>query len=178
MYCLNVLTQKFATSDQYQYCPSWALAWDYRKNLILQDILQQSADIVCLQVGAPPLVRDGPAPAERTLTAPRLGQRQTRGFGGDALQEVETAQFFDFFQVELGRQVGYQGIYRPKSRAKTMSEDDARNVDGCAIFYRPNKYARPAQPGGRICAAWLEPHTRGACRPSRDRPGSRCCMST
>jgi len=62
VYCLNVLTQKFATSDQYQYCPSWALAWDYRKNLILQDILQQSADIVCLQVGAPPLVSCALAP--------------------------------------------------------------------------------------------------------------------
>ena len=58
----------------------------------------------------------------------------------EASQEVETAQFFDFFQAELGRQAGYQGIYRPKSRAKTMSEDDARTVDGCAIFYRPTKY--------------------------------------
>ena len=52
VYCLNVLTQKFATSDLYQYCPSWALTWEYRKDLILQDILQQSADIVCLQVRA------------------------------------------------------------------------------------------------------------------------------
>jgi CCR4-NOT transcription complex subunit 6 len=54
-------------------------------------------------------------------------------------QEVETAQFFDFFQVELGRQSDYKGVYRPKSRAKTMSEEDARAVDGCAIFYRQSK---------------------------------------
>jgi hypothetical protein len=54
VYCLNVLTQKFATSDTYQYCPSWALTWDYRKELIIQDIMQQNADIVCLQARALP----------------------------------------------------------------------------------------------------------------------------
>lgn len=46
----NVLCEKYATGQMYGYTPSWALAWDYRKELILQEVLNYSADILCLQV--------------------------------------------------------------------------------------------------------------------------------
>ena len=46
----NVLAENYATRSQYGYCPSWALGWSYRKNLILKEILTNQADIVCLQV--------------------------------------------------------------------------------------------------------------------------------
>lgn len=100
VFCMNILSDKYATPQVYGYCPSWALAWDYRKEAILQEILHNNTDIVCLQ-------------------------------------EVESSQFFDFFQPELSRQGQYKGIYRPKSRAKTMTEEDGRSVDGCAIFFKP-----------------------------------------
>lgn len=45
----NVLAENYATRSQYGYCPSWALGWSYRKNLILKEILTNQADIVCLQ---------------------------------------------------------------------------------------------------------------------------------
>jgi hypothetical protein len=48
--CYNTLCDKYATPQAYGYTPSWALAWEYRKELLLQDILNYSADIVCLQV--------------------------------------------------------------------------------------------------------------------------------
>ena len=53
-------------------------------------------------------------------------------------QEVETCEFINCFRPELKRQ-GYQGIFSPKSRAKTMHENDSRNVDGCAIFWKQDK---------------------------------------
>lgn len=56
-----------------------------------------------------------------------------------SLQEVETGQFHGFFLPELKRD-GYEGIFSPKSRAKTMSESDRKHVDGCAIFYRTSKF--------------------------------------
>ncbi|XP_064458333.1 CCR4-NOT transcription complex subunit 6-like isoform X3 [Ornithodoros turicata] len=56
-----------------------------------------------------------------------------------SLQAVETEQFHGFFLPELKRD-GYDGIFSPKSRAKTMSESDRKHVDGCAIFYRTNKF--------------------------------------
>ena len=48
--CYNTLCEKYATPQVYAYTPSWALNWEYRKDLLLQDILNYSADIVCLQV--------------------------------------------------------------------------------------------------------------------------------
>ena len=48
--CYNTLCEKYATPQAYAYTPSWALAWHYRKDLLLQDILNYNADIVCLQV--------------------------------------------------------------------------------------------------------------------------------
>lgn len=53
-------------------------------------------------------------------------------------QEVETDQFFNFFLPELKNE-GYDGIFSPKSRAKHMSENERKYVDGCAIFWRTSK---------------------------------------
>lgn len=57
-----------------------------------------------------------------------------------SLQEIETEQFYNFFLPEL-KNDGYEGIFSPKSRAKTMSEVERKYVDGCAIFFRAAKYA-------------------------------------
>lgn len=48
--CYNVLCEKAATPQMYGYTPSWALSWDYRKELILQEIVGYGSDIICLQV--------------------------------------------------------------------------------------------------------------------------------
>lgn len=56
-----------------------------------------------------------------------------------SLQEIETDQFYNFFKPEL-KNDGYEGIFSPKSRAKTMGENERKYVDGCAIFYRTSKY--------------------------------------
>ncbi|KAH9636108.1 hypothetical protein HF086_008408 [Spodoptera exigua] len=56
-------------------------------------------------------------------------------------QEVETDQFYNFFLPEL-KQDGYDGIFSPKSRAKTMGESERKYVDGCAIFFRSAKRLR------------------------------------
>lgn len=57
-----------------------------------------------------------------------------------ALQEVETEQYHDYFLQELQAE-GYEGIFSPKSRAKTMSESERKHVDGCAIFYKTSKFS-------------------------------------
>lgn len=55
------------------------------------------------------------------------------------LQEVETEQFRTLFQPEL-ESLGYSGIFSPKSRAKTMAEEERKYVDGCAIFWKYEKF--------------------------------------
>lgn len=56
-----------------------------------------------------------------------------------ALQEMETDQFYNFFLPQL-QLLGYSGIFGAKSRARTMAESKRKLVDGCAIFYRTNKF--------------------------------------
>ncbi|CAF0740416.1 unnamed protein product [Didymodactylos carnosus] len=56
-----------------------------------------------------------------------------------ALQEIEMDQYHAYFLPEL-KSLGYDGVFSPKSRARTMCESDRRFVDGCAIFYRKTKF--------------------------------------
>jgi mRNA deadenylase 3'-5' endonuclease subunit Ccr4 len=49
------------------------------------------------------------------------------------VQEVESEQYQTYFEPELQAR-GYGGVFRPKSRARTMS--DCSKVDGCAVFYK------------------------------------------
>lgn len=52
---------------------------------------------------------------------------------------METAQFKLLFEPEL-KALGYIGIFSPKSRAKTMTEEERKYVDGLAIFWKSDKY--------------------------------------
>lgn len=45
----NILSDAYATSEAYSYCPSWALAWTYRRQNLLREIIGYHADILCLQ---------------------------------------------------------------------------------------------------------------------------------
>lgn len=45
----NILCDKYVTSSQYGYAASWTLDWNYRKAQILKQLLDSSADIICLQ---------------------------------------------------------------------------------------------------------------------------------
>lgn len=59
----NILCERCATTAMYGYTPSWALSWDFRKDLILHEISSYDADFLCLQVRV-----SGVQLAERTLT--------------------------------------------------------------------------------------------------------------
>eukprot|EP00951_Prasinocladus_malaysianus_P030507 scaffold287680_cov46-Prasinocladus_malaysianus.AAC.1 len=49
MLTYNVLADLYANADMHDHCPSWALAWSYRKQNLLREILSYNADIMCLQ---------------------------------------------------------------------------------------------------------------------------------
>ncbi|KAG8034933.1 hypothetical protein G9C98_008009, partial [Cotesia typhae] len=56
------------------------------------------------------------------------------------LQEVEMEQFENFFLPHLQTK-GYHGQFTPKSRVLTMSEPKKKLVDGCAIFWKAQKFS-------------------------------------
>lgn len=45
----NILCDKYCTQSQYGYTPTTALAWENRRELILAELRERNADIVCLQ---------------------------------------------------------------------------------------------------------------------------------
>ena len=47
--CYNVLAEIYASRQIYPYCESWALQWDYRRILLMNEIQRYEGDIVCLQ---------------------------------------------------------------------------------------------------------------------------------
>ena len=46
----NILCTQYATTQMYGYCPTWALDWKYRRELIAQEIERYDPDVLCLQV--------------------------------------------------------------------------------------------------------------------------------
>lgn len=99
----NILCHHYATAKLFGYTPSWALNWEYRKELIKQQILEMKSDVICLQ-------------------------------------EVETQSFEDYWLPLLTEQ-GYRGLFHAKYRARRMNERDAKKVDGCAMFYKYDKFS-------------------------------------
>lgn len=55
-----------------------------------------------------------------------------------SLQEVETEQYYTLF-LETLKERGYDGYFCPKSRAKLVSEQERKHVDGCAVFFKTEK---------------------------------------
>ncbi|MED6246888.1 hypothetical protein ATANTOWER_025578 [Ataeniobius toweri] len=55
------------------------------------------------------------------------------------LQEVETEQYYTLFLGTL-KDRGYDGYFCPKSRAKLVSEQERKHVDGCAVFFKTEKF--------------------------------------
>ncbi|PSK54056.1 Glucose-repressible alcohol dehydrogenase transcriptional effector [Elsinoe australis] len=45
----NILCPKYVTVTQYPYVPSRALAWDRRREMVIKEIRDRNADIICLQ---------------------------------------------------------------------------------------------------------------------------------
>ncbi|OCF34277.1 glucose-repressible alcohol dehydrogenase transcriptional effector [Kwoniella heveanensis BCC8398] len=99
----NILCASFAPAPTYMYTPSWALDWNYRKHVILNEIVQASADVVCLQ-------------------------------------EIDCEQYAEFFLPQLKKH-GYEGQHYPRSRARTMSAEEQKAVDGCATFWKDERFS-------------------------------------
>lgn len=55
------------------------------------------------------------------------------------LQEIDIENYNEYFRPNLATE-DYKGVFWPKSRAQTMGEKEAKVVDGCAIFFKNNKF--------------------------------------
>jgi CCR4-NOT transcription complex subunit 6 len=67
-----------------------------------------------------------------------LDELNLRGADILTLQEVDIENYNEFFAPNLAQE--YKGVFQAKGRARTMSEKEAKIVDGCATFYKHSKY--------------------------------------
>ncbi len=81
------------------------MAWNYRRNNILRELLSYNSDLLCLQ-------------------------------------EVQGDHFENFFQPRLAAH-GYDGVF--KSKTRDALGDNPNAIDGCAIFFRRERFALTEQ---------------------------------
>ena len=68
-----------------------------------------------------------------------LDELRTRQADVMTLQEVDTENFHEYFAPNLAH-FNYKGVFAPKGRARTMSDKEAKSVDGCATFWKADKF--------------------------------------
>ncbi|EWC43485.1 hypothetical protein DRE_07517 [Drechslerella stenobrocha 248] len=143
----NILCEKYATPQAYGYVPSWALSWDYRKNLISQDILTSNADIVCLQEVDLNNFEDylSPTMAYQDYKGVLFQKTRARNFGAQETRQVDGCAIFwktTKFNILDKQVVNFQqlAINRPEMKKATdifnrvMPRDDV-----ATIVYLENK---------------------------------------
>ncbi|KAJ6746105.1 CARBON CATABOLITE REPRESSOR PROTEIN 4 [Salix koriyanagi] len=108
----NILSDVYATSETYSYCPSWALSWPYRRQNLLREIVGYRADIVCLQEG--------------NLYNFSLAFR------------YKVIIMRNFFAPELDKH-GYQALYKRKTIE--VYNGNSLTIDGCATFFRRDRFS-------------------------------------
>ena len=108
----NVLADVYATEQMYDYCPSWALSWDYRKHLILKQLAALDGDIVCLQEVQSDLFEADLLPAFKAMGFGHVYAAKTRGLftnkymseGCCVLFRLSRFQKLEHFVLEFDKQ--------------------------------------------------------------------------
>lgn len=96
----NILSQALGQmNDNFSKCPDEALEWNHRRFLIVEELVEYSPDVICLQ-------------------------------------EVD---HFNFISHILETQ-GYTGLFFPKPDSPCIYINGNNGPDGCAIFYRKDKF--------------------------------------
>ncbi|KAF3902254.1 Nocturnin [Arthrobotrys entomopaga] len=152
----NILCEKYATPQAYGYVPSWALAWDYRKSLISQDILTSNADIVCLQEADLNNFEDylSPTMAYQDYKGVLFQKTRARNFGAQETRQVDGCAIFwktTKFNLLDKQVINFQqlAINRPDMKKATDIFNRVMPRDDIAtIVYLENKLT-----GGRMIVA-------------------------
>lgn len=108
--CYNTLAPIYATPTIYPYTPSYSLTWEYRKNIILREILSYNADVICLQ--------EVQTDHFRTFYQPRLNDA-----GYDGIFKAKTRDA-PAWSIDLS----------------TPGSTATPSIDGCATFYRRDRF--------------------------------------
>ncbi|CAM9565135.1 unnamed protein product [Heterosigma akashiwo] len=143
----NILAEIYATQQMYPHIDFWALNWTYRKHNLLRELLESSADVLCLQ--------EVQADHSRTSWPGRSKRREMRASGPKTRDSMGSRQG--------GRLCA--AVARSKFR---LAENHAIEFNDCCAA----GWAASLGLGPEAAAAYLH---RGARTTSRRWPYWRCC---
>eukprot|EP00181_Compsopogon_caeruleus_P003058 CAMPEP_0184680406 /NCGR_PEP_ID=MMETSP0312-20130426/3276_1 /TAXON_ID=31354 /ORGANISM="Compsopogon coeruleus, Strain SAG 36.94" /LENGTH=567 /DNA_ID=CAMNT_0027130479 /DNA_START=52 /DNA_END=1755 /DNA_ORIENTATION=+ len=112
----NVLAEIYASSQEYDYTPDWALAWTYRQNNLLREIERYNADVLCLQEIQEDHFQSHLFPALARLGFEGIFKSKTREAMGRKGKIDGCATFFrtDKFTLVENRSLEYDTIARAR----------------------------------------------------------------
>lgn len=139
----NLLVEKSPISEKPQSRP-WTMVENYANvdgGGGKESFTVVSYNVLCDMYATPLMYRYCPSRALNWETRKMLVLNELIALNADVitLQEVETSAYHVFFTPEL-QKLGYDSVFYPKLRARTMGEKERMLVDGCAIFYRASKF--------------------------------------
>lgn len=127
----NILSEIYANSQAYPQCPSWALAWTYRKRNLIREMACFDADILCLQEIQADHYEDHFQPYFYRLGFDSCFKTKTRESMGRKGKIDGCATFFrrDMFVLREQRTVEYNGIAHERTKeSRTLNRCLKGNV--------------------------------------------------
>lgn len=112
-------------NDKFDLCPVEALEWKRRRCHMLEEILRHDPDIICLQVNTYIYVFE----INEVYIFLHLS----------TFLYAQEVDHFDFLSRALATQ-SYSGLFVPKPDSPCVYIKDNNGPDGCAIFYKNNKF--------------------------------------
>mmetsp|Transcript_8378 Transcript_8378/g.24020 ORF Transcript_8378/g.24020 Transcript_8378/m.24020 type:complete len:578 (-) Transcript_8378:263-1996(-) len=162
----NILADLYATPEAHGHCPSWALAWSYRKQNLLRELLSYKADILCLQEVQSDHYQDFLAPElQRAGYTPIYKKKTTEVFTKNSYAIDGCATFFRRDKFSLVKKYEVEFNKAAQSLSETLQVHNQKkaalgrllkdNVALIAVLEAIDSAPPGAPPGGRqlICVA-------------------------
>jgi len=122
----NVLAEIYATAHAYPSCERWALDWTYRMKIVISEIVDADADVVCLQEAQRDHFEQMLEPALKHAGYEALFTQKSREAMGAAGKVDGCATFWKTTKYRLAEQraLSYNDLAYAEAQAANLSERD------------------------------------------------------
>lgn len=121
----NILAEIFATRQVYPYCDIWSLSWPYRRHLLLQEIEEAQADIICLQEVQTDYFETDILPALSALGYEGIFKQKTRESMGSYGKVDGCATFWRISKLTMVENYAIEFNDCARQQASQQGQDDA-----------------------------------------------------
>ena len=122
----NILAEIYATAHAYPYCERWALEWQYRARVVIQELIDTNADVICLQEAQRDHFERDVEPAMKSAGYEGLFTQKSREAMGAAGKVDGCAMFWKTtkYRVAEQRNVSFNDLAYAEAQNANLSERD------------------------------------------------------